>query len=126
MAAVNPRDAAAFNAHWAKILGDRSIVAKAILADGVLVGCISCFRMDGQDAVGYWIAKEHWGRGIATTAIALLLGQVTVRPLHARAARHNVASIRALEKNGFTVTGSQVSPASERFHECEEVTLMLM
>src|SRR6185503_5178662 len=64
MAVVNPRGVEAFNAHWAKILADRSVVAKAILADGALVGQISCFKMDGRDSVGYWIAKEHWGKGI--------------------------------------------------------------
>jgi RimJ/RimL family protein N-acetyltransferase len=125
MAVVNPRDAGAFNAHWAKILDDRSIVAKAIVADGILLGHISCFKLDGRDAVGYWIAREHWGRGIATRALALLLEQVPIRPLHARAARSNAASIRVLERCGFELTGYQVSPADDRFPECEEAVMLL-
>jgi RimJ/RimL family protein N-acetyltransferase len=126
MAVVNPRDAESFNTHWAKVLSDRSIVAKAILADDLLAGSISCFRMDGQDAVGYWIAKEHWGKGIATRAVALLLEEVAKRPLHARVARTNVASIRVLERCGFRIAGYRVSPADEHFPACEEAILMLV
>jgi RimJ/RimL family protein N-acetyltransferase len=125
MAVANPRDLAAFNAHWAKILGDPSIVAKAILVDEILVGQISCFKLEGLDSVGYWIGKKYWGRGIATRALALLLELVPVRPLHARAARQNIASISVLERCGFKVMGYQISPASDRFPECEEAMLLL-
>ena len=125
MAVANARDERAFNEHWAKILGDPTVVAKAILADGCVVGDINCFRLDGQDAVGYWIAREHWGRGIATRALGLLLEEVAARPLHARVARTNVASLRVLEHCGFVVTGYQLTPASDRFPECEEACLVL-
>ncbi len=125
MAVVNPRDADAFNAHWAKILSDPGIVARAILADDLLVGHVSCFRMDGQDSVGYWIAKAHWGRGIATRALALLLEEVTIRPLYARVARANVASLRVLERCGFVIIGYQQTPADDRYPACEEAILQL-
>lgn len=125
MAVVNPRDEAAFDAHWAKILSDPSNIARVIVADGALVGQISCFKLEGQDAVGYWIGREHWGRGYATRGLALLLEAVEIRPLHARAARWDVGSIRVLEKCGFVLTGYQHMPASERFPECEEAFLML-
>lgn len=125
MAGVNPRDWGAFSTHWAKILGNPSVVAKAIVVDGILVGQISCFKLDGKDAVGYWIGRDHWGKGIATRALALLLEQVSIRPLHARAARQNTASIRVLERCGFEITGYQVSPADDRFLECEEALLLL-
>ncbi len=125
MAAVIPRDEAAFSAVWEKSLSEPGVTAWAIIADGTLVGSIACFKMDGLDAVGYWIAKEHWGRGIATRALELLLEAVTVRPLHARAARHNVASIRVLERCGFVVTGYRLSPGDARYLECEEAMLIL-
>ena len=38
---------------------------------------------------------------MATTALRLFLDLVTTRPLYAFAAKHNVASIRVLEKCGF-------------------------
>jgi RimJ/RimL family protein N-acetyltransferase len=52
--------------------------------------------------MGYWIGREFWGRGVATTAVRLYLTEVTERPIHAFVALHNVGSQRVLEKNGFT------------------------
>jgi RimJ/RimL family protein N-acetyltransferase len=125
MAVVHPRDPAAFHAHWTKILNSRNGVTCAILLDEALVGHIACFPMEGEHCIGYWIAREYWGRGIATRALALLLEQVATRPLHARAARDNAASIRVLQRNGFAITGYRTSPASDRYPECEEALLML-
>lgn len=125
MAAVVPRDSSSFYSLWEKILIDPSIVARAITLDSVLVGRISSFNMDGLDSVGYWIARDYWGRGIATRALALFLQEVRKRPLHARAARQNVASIRVLQRCGFVLTGFQHSPATERFLECEEAVFVL-
>lgn len=125
MAVVNPRTPAEFDEHWARILADRSVVARAILAGDELVGSINCFKMDEVDSVGYWIARDHWGRGIATRALALLLEEVTTRPLHARVARNNIGSIRVLERNGFRITHYQHVPADDRFPACEEAALRL-
>jgi RimJ/RimL family protein N-acetyltransferase len=125
MAVANPRDERAFNAHWAKILGDPSLVAKAVLVDGCVVGVINCFKWDGKDSVGYWIAREHWGQGIATRALGLLLEEIPTRPLYARVARSNVASLRVLERRGFVVTGYESTPPCDRFPECEEAVLVL-
>jgi RimJ/RimL family protein N-acetyltransferase len=125
MAAVIPRDSQSFFSHWGKVLVDPSIVARAITLDAVLVGQISCFSMDGLDSVGYWIARDYWSRGIATRDLDLLLQEVRKRPLHARVARHNVASIRVLQRCGFVLTGYPRSPATERFLECEETVLVL-
>lgn len=125
MAVANPRDAASFEAHWATVLSDPTVTARAILADDVLVGRVSCFETDGHHAVGYWLSREHWGRGVATRALALLLQEVTIRPLHANVARTNVASIRVLERCGFAITGYEMSAATERFPACEEALLVL-
>jgi RimJ/RimL family protein N-acetyltransferase len=125
MAAVNPRNLDLFYAHWTKIFNAPNVIARAILADGVLAGHISCFRADDKDYVGYWIDREHWGRGIASRALALLLDEVPTRPLYARVASHNVASLRVLTRFGFVVTHYQVSPPDERYLECEEAFLVL-
>lgn len=125
LAAVNPRTAADFHEHWRNVLADASLVPRAILADGEMVGVISHFHRDGEDLVGYWIARAHWGRGIATRALALLLEEVTTRPLHARVASHNAASIRVLERCGFTVTETRFEPATERYPACEVVFFTL-
>lgn len=125
LAVTFPRSAEAFDAHWANILRDPGIAAKAILLGDELAGSISCFPRDGQAHVGYWISREHWGQGIATRALRLLLLEVATRPLHAHAATSNVASLRVLMKCGFVVERVQMSPASDRFPECEEAVLVL-
>jgi RimJ/RimL family protein N-acetyltransferase len=91
----------------------------------VLAGCISCFKHDGLDSVGYWVSKEFWGIGIASRALELLLKEIQSRPLHARVATSNRASLRVLQKCGFVVQSVQASPADERYLECEEALLVL-
>lgn len=125
MAVVHPRPRIAFDAHWSMCLANPEVWARAIIADGDLVGQISCFPMDGRRCVGYWVAREWWGRGVATRALGLLLEEVAARPMHARAARSNAASIRVLERCGFVVTGYEWSEATDRWPACEEALLRL-
>lgn len=108
MAAFTPKDPAdrqRFDEHWERILGADAIVVRTITAGGEVVGHISLFEMFGDLEVTYWLAKEHWGRGFATRALELFLREVTVRPLHGRAAKGNAASDRVLEKCGFRRCG---------------------
>jgi ribosomal protein S18 acetylase RimI-like enzyme len=105
MAAVPPRDRDAFLAHWAKIQADETTIVKSIIYRGRVAGNIVHWQQPGEPKVGYWIGKEYWGRGIASTALSLFLRLVTQRPLYARVAKHNVASIRVLQKCGFTIVG---------------------
>lgn len=126
VAVANPRDQHAFDAHWDKILADPNVVARAITLDDLLVGNISCFRADDLDNVGYWIDRAHWARGIATRALALLLEEVTTRPLHARTATSNTGSLRVLQRCGFEVISTRTSPRTDRFPACEEHLLRLV
>ena len=56
----------------------------------------------GRIELGYQLNPEHWGSGVASAAVAAFLKELEIRPLFARVARHNLASIRVLEKCGFT------------------------
>jgi RimJ/RimL family protein N-acetyltransferase len=125
MAVTIPRTEEAFGSHWAKVLEDQGNTTKAVLVGEALVGHISCFPMDGQDHVGYWIDRTYWGLGIASRALQLLLREVANRPLVATAATSNGASIRVLQKCGFVVELVRLSPASDRYPECEEAILVL-
>lgn len=125
VAAVNPRGMAEFEEHWHRVLADATICSRAIWADGQVVGSISSFLCDGEVNVGYWLARSHWGQGIATAALEQLLLTDRRRPVHARVAEHNAGSIRVLQKCGFRIVGRENSPATERFHECVEVRLIL-
>jgi RimJ/RimL family protein N-acetyltransferase len=68
--AKDPTDKDAFAAHWTKILGDDTITKKTILFEGQVVGYVVSFERFGKPEVSYWIGKEYWGRGIATTALS--------------------------------------------------------
>jgi RimJ/RimL family protein N-acetyltransferase len=125
LAMTIPRSADAFDVHWEKALADPHVVAKAISVSNVLAGWISCFKQNGLDAVGYWVGRDFWGQGVASRALELLLKIVPIRPLHARVATSNRASLRVLQKCGFVVRCVQVSPADDRFLECEEAFLVL-
>lgn len=125
MAVTHARSAEAFHAHWTKIISDPEVIARAILADGEMVGYVSSFHIEGTAYVGYWIARERWGRGIVSRALALLLEESPSRPLFARVARSNAASLRVLEKCGFAIVRYEDSPATERYPACEEAILVL-
>jgi len=103
MAAFPSRDRDAFMAHWAKIIANPTGTARAILVDGRVAGNVVAFAAGGETLVGYWLGREFWGQGIATRALAAFLPLVPARPLLAHVAKHNVGSIRVLEKCGFTI-----------------------
>ena len=108
MAAFPARDREAFMEHWTtNVLGDDTAGKWTILLDGEVVGNILSWADLGDTLVGYWIGREHWGKGIATRALTLLLAEVDTRPLHAHVARHNAGSIRVLEKCGFRIVEEQ-------------------
>jgi RimJ/RimL family protein N-acetyltransferase len=125
MAVTIPRTGEAFDSHWAKALEDPAITARSVLVGGALVGIISCFPRDGQDHVGYWIDRDYWGMGIASRALHLLLREVAKRPLVAIVATSNGASLRVLQRCGFVIEQVRLSPADERYPECEEAVLVL-
>jgi RimJ/RimL family protein N-acetyltransferase len=113
MAAVPARDRAAFDAHWARILADETTITKAIVVDGQVVGNVLSFMGDGRRLVGYWIDRHHWGKGIATAALARFLELVEIRPLYAHAAIANVGSTRVLERCGFVAIDERVDGEGE-------------
>lgn len=125
--ARDPEDRAAFMAKWARILGDDSLIKRTILLGGQVAGTVSAFvaPWSGELEVSYWIGREFWGQGIATQALADFLGTVKTRPLYARAAQDNIASLRVLEKCGFVITGYDRGFANARGEEVEEVILEL-
>lgn len=126
MAAFPARDWEAFSAHWTqKVLGDPAVLKKAIVIDGEVAGNILSFVQGGERKVGYWIGRPFWGRGIATRALGAFLQEVPERPLHAHVAKHNVGSLRVLQKCGFTVTGEDHWVIEATGEEGEELLLTL-
>lgn len=94
-------------AHWARVLANPNALARAIVYEGRIAGNLGAWTEPetGRRLIGYWIGREFWGRGIATAAVAHLLAEEKSRPLTALVAKHNVASLRVLQKNGFMIVG---------------------
>jgi len=84
-----------------------------IEADGLVAGSIGfvlkedVYRKNAE--VGYFIGEEFWGRGIATEAIRQIMEHIQnnfdVVRIYAEVFEHNIASMKALEKNGFHLEG---------------------
>lgn len=124
--ARDPTDRDAFMAHWTRIRGDPSNSIQTILFNGLVAGSVSSYVEEpGKPEVTYWLGKEFWGQGIATRALAAFLGQMTERPVYARAAKDNAASLRVLEKCRFRITGEGKGYANARRAEIEEYLLRL-
>ncbi|GGW73249.1 N-acetyltransferase [Streptomyces lucensis JCM 4490] len=119
-----PYDRQAFAAQWQRLRA-ASQVLRTILADGDVAGSAAVYGAAGEREVTYWVDRAYWGRGVATAALRTLLAEVPERPLYARAAADNAASLRVLDKCGFRQTARARGFASGRGEEIEEVVLIL-
>lgn len=73
-----------------------------------IIGCIGLAE-DGENVeLGYWFAREHWGKGFATEAVRAVLQLARVLGHRELVAGHfvdNLASGAVLRKAGFKPTG---------------------
>ncbi len=127
MAAFGTKDSTAdeLAARWKRGIAAGGTRHKAIIAGGDVVGFVATFFHEEKLQVTYWIARAHWGRGIASAALTQLLALVTTRPIYASAAKDNIGSLRVLQKCGFTIRGTARAFANARGEEIEEVLLVL-
>ncbi|MDQ6942747.1 MAG: GNAT family N-acetyltransferase [Candidatus Eremiobacteraeota bacterium] len=95
---------------WIRIqLDDPQARHWVIEVDGALAGGIGLtagvLEHAGNLAIGYWVGKRFWGRGIASDALRALTAHAiaTLRPrrLWANVMAANTASARVLEKAGY-------------------------
>ena len=73
-----------------------------------LIGVASLHEESGDAAIGYWIAREHWGHGYATEAVRALCEVARALGYKRLLAGHfldNPRSGRVLRKAGFVETG---------------------
>lgn len=84
---------------------------RAIEVDGEVAGSVGLmFQADisrRSAEVGYWLGREYWGRGLATTALTTLndyaFTNFDLVRLFAIVFAWNPASARVLEKAGYTL-----------------------
>lgn len=88
--------------------------AFAITLDDKVIGSIGVFRQQNihrQTAeMGYYIAEEHWGKGIMTDAVKQICEYVfknsDILRIYAEPFSYNTGSCRVLEKAGFQYEGT--------------------
>jgi RimJ/RimL family protein N-acetyltransferase len=123
---ADPSDRAAFDERWRRFREQDDITALVIESDGEVVGSIGSWDNDGQRELTYWLGREHWGRGVATRAVAEFLARYEpARPIKAVTAVDNVGSQRVLEKCGFRRVGRGRSYSNARDREVDEVVFLL-
>jgi RimJ/RimL family protein N-acetyltransferase len=96
--------------NWlALVKKQKKITTFCIEADGEMAGSIGftlkedVYRRTAE--IGYFIAEEYWGNGIATEAIKQLVEYIEnnfdIVRIYAEVFEYNKASMKVLEKNGF-------------------------
>ena len=93
---------------------ENSTFAFAITLDGKVIGSIGAFRQENihkhTAELGYYIAEEHWGKGIMTEAVKQLCDYVFSHTdmirIYAEPFAYNIGSQRVLEKAGFQYEGT--------------------
>jgi RimJ/RimL family protein N-acetyltransferase len=80
--------------------------------DRHLLGHVSLFsfsEQNGRAEIGYGLAREHWGMGFMNEALTAVVdyafGPLGLRRIEADTDPRNLASLRALERLGFTREG---------------------
>lgn len=123
--AQDPDDRAAFLAWWRRLLADKSVINRAIVVDDAVVGSIVAW-LDGRHRhVAYWLGRDHRGRGVATAALMMFLESIDERPVRARVAHDNAASLRVLATCGFVVIGRERGFAHAPGEDVDEYLLEL-
>jgi [ribosomal protein S5]-alanine N-acetyltransferase len=86
-----------------------------------LMGLNDVHLTEGTAELDYWIGFPFWNRGIATSAASLVIGHafqnLDLLTLFSGGLIRNPASLRVVEKNGFTKIGEHVynGPWNDRF-----------
>lgn len=72
------------------------------------VGLVVSTRNDDGIEIGYWVASDHWGKGIAGAMVDQAIVSIPelfgVSDLTARVDQGNLASARILSRRGFTLS----------------------
>lgn len=115
----------AYLAKYTRLLNDPTVNNQTIIVDSVIAGSIAKFVMEGDAELTYWIDRQFWGKGVATTALKDFLTLETARPLFGRVAFDNWGSQKVLENCGFIKIGTDRGFANARQAEIEELIYRL-
>lgn len=94
------------------LLPDARSFGQTICADEKYIGDVWCYCIDMDDEPNCMLSfcifePEYWSKGIATTAVGMFIKNIRekygVKTIGAFSFAFNHASVRVLEKNGFSV-----------------------
>jgi ribosomal-protein-alanine N-acetyltransferase len=114
---------------WIKmVMENKKDVIFAIEVDGEVCGGIGLHG--GKDVcrynaeIGYWLSEQHWGKGITTEAVELLVRfgfeKFSWTRIYAGIFSSNLASIKVLEKCGFKQEASFKKSVKKRGEYLDE------
>ncbi len=98
---------------WLAVDGEDRLLAS--------VGLMGIDRASGSGEIGYWVAREARGRGVATRATRLVRDwaarELGLTTLEIVVHEDNPASARVARSAGFTQTGERAAPPREGLPE---------
>lgn len=124
--AADPDDRAVFDEWIARERAAPDVALYVVTENGGFAGTAALFSADGDREVTYWIARHAWGRGVASEALRILVSREPERPLFARVAAENAASLAVLTKAGFTEVSRDIEFAPGVGREVEEIVMVLV
>ena len=75
---------------------------------GIVALHLVCLK-DKNAEIGYWVSRQHWGKGIATEAVRLALQfgfkELKLKRIYAKVFKGNNISVKVLQKNRFKIEG---------------------
>lgn len=98
--------------YWLNFVHNQDICTNFALADSVeLIGAIGLVLHKGQRYctanIGYWLGKPFWGKGIMSQALKYMttfaFEKYELRKIYAEVFEGNIASMKVLEKAGYTL-----------------------
>lgn len=92
-----------------KVIHQKPVQVFAITLQQQAIGAIGIFPQTGihrkNAELGYWISEQHWGKGMVSESVALILPYAfqtwDIHRIFARPFSNNPGSKRVLEKCGF-------------------------
>ena len=104
------QDAVEFVERTQQCFNDGTAHRFLVVFEEAVVGCVGLDRYEAQIfEIGYWIARRYWGFGIATESVKAVIqfafDQLGQTQIEASCHEKNFASVRVLQKSGFTQTG---------------------
>jgi [ribosomal protein S5]-alanine N-acetyltransferase len=98
--------------HAARKKGTDQIFAVVDTKTGIFYGMLGLHQLKTNHQngeIGYWVAKNYWGQGIATAAVELALKfafvSLKLHRVYANVFPYNQASMAVLKRNGFKREG---------------------